>query len=313
MYWFDTEGCSKGFVKNVVDSSFTKMSDEKSSKEKAQKDANYTRQDLMKLSLKDLQKICKKNKFKSKKNATKMDMINVIICSSKKKKKNKKKNELTPSQQGEYLASRYMRNVTKYSRPRQKYDHQLTIIIAEYIGHELFMCFDVCPSKYDKDIRANGKIIQRGMYTFGHSVTRCSRRGGNTKMRQKQEYSRDNVWILYGSSMGMDEGIHEWNIKVIKYDEDKSINDEFGVTDNISLCRGQNHWGFKKENVYSSRVGNIKQDDVIKLILNCDTGTLSFRIDDRNINGVINLRLNCKFYPVILSKCNKTKYKLLNH
>ena len=292
------------------------MSSKKTSKGK--KSINYTRQDLMKFSSKELQKICTKNKYKLKKNATKMDMINTILSFNKKiQLKTNKKNKLTPLQKGEYLTSGYVRNVIN-SISKHKYDHQLSILIGQYIGHGLFMCFDVYYPKYDIDIQSGGKIIQRGVYKFSHQVKIFQRSGKYPMPRKKTVTRDDDVWILYGSSMAMKKGIHEWKIKVIRYDASKDWEgDEFGVTSKIDLCCKENHWGSSNKNIYTFHLYNknfkvfAKEKDVIKLRLNCNKGRLSFRINNKSFNETIELKRNCEYYPVILSKNNNSKYKLI--
>ena len=300
----------------------------------------------MKLSLKQLQKLCKKNKYKIKDKATKMDMINTILAFNKTKqaKKNKKKRQLTPMKKAEYLTSGYVRNSIN-SIAKDKYDHQLSILVGNYIGSNLFLCFDTFHPKYAETIKSNGRVLERGVYNFKPSNKRRVKQikpGGSKMIINPKKYTENNVRILYGSSMEMNQGIYEWEIKVIKYSTSITRNasnfDAFGVTNKIDLCYKENLWGVKEHGQIfafdftdAGRNEIIKEKDVIKCILDChldesNMWTLRYQVNGKSLsemsrtnqnqggfgyNTAIKLKPNCKYYPVILSKRNKTKYKLL--
>ena len=80
----------------------TKPKHNKSTKNNKQ----YTRTELLKLSIQKLKIICNKNKYKTSKNATKLGLVNIILKHQKSKfiqLIDQKK--ITPSQRAEYLTS----------------------------------------------------------------------------------------------------------------------------------------------------------------------------------------------------------------
>eukprot|EP01084_Bolivina_argentea_P263914 446874_1 len=283
----------------------------------------YTRKNLMQMSLKELQKICKRHKYKLTNTATKLEIVNIILVHNKVIKI--QNNVLNPLKKAEYLTSGFVRNHIN-SISKDKYDEQLSILIAQYIGN-IFICFDIFHSKYIETVKSNGCIVQRGNYKF-------------EAIGYKYGNNKQNVCILYASSCAMNKGIHEWNIKVIKnktkFRSECDIIDAFGVTNKIDLCTQNenifhilNDWKLSDDIKNSLFTYNfctenesgwtpkyhlyLKEKDVIKVVLDCIQWTLQFQVNgklDQNAK-LIHLKPNCIYYPVILSRRNNTKYKII--
>ena len=119
-------------------------------KKSSKNDKQYTRKELLQLSSKQLKIISNRNKCKTSKNPTKMDLVHTILSHQKLNRlKTNDKRELTPLRRAEYLTSGYVRSViTSISKNTHKYDHQLSKIVGGYIGYKLFLCFDVYHGKY---------------------------------------------------------------------------------------------------------------------------------------------------------------------
>ena len=300
----------------------------KGTKAKQPKENDYSKRDLMKLSMKDLKKICKKNKYAVEEKATKIQIINTILSFAR-ITKIANNEQLSSLQKGEYLTSGYVRNNIN-SISKQKYDHQISILVSQYIGMGLFMCFDIYHPKYAQNVKSNGKIVERGVYKFIRRYWGISRFKNGKIESQGEREAELNVLILFGSSIGMKQGIHEWRIKLIKYctnlDSNKRMIDLFGVTKNINLCFKENCFdddmkhdlfaydftdGWRQS--YNSPTPYIKDKDVIKFILDCNSWKLQFEVNGKLDSKVINLEPNCEYFPAILSYRNKTKYKLMKN
>ena len=87
---------------------------------------------------------------------------------------------------------------------------QLRIIIMEYIM-DIFLRFDTSISKCINDIFENGTFIHRGKLSVAKRLlNRKEGRNKPHKVIQHVSYSG----VIFASSTGYDQGIHEWKIKI---------------------------------------------------------------------------------------------------
>lgn len=191
---------------------------------------------------------------------------------------------------------------------RDKIEIQLIEIIASYLG-QVFMRFDLCPSGYSTNIKANGTIIE------------YSNKGNHTP-------------VLFGCSIGVNEGIHKWKLRIDSLDKAsiKSPLDSIGIVHDIKtaakFCTRQRtspYYGLSLGSESYQIIGGknincgdnnrvnwnaIQTDtkwsvgDVITVILNCKKWKLMFKINDKLVGkGVlISVRKLYHLFVLVRSK-----------
>eukprot|EP01084_Bolivina_argentea_P268559 456190_1 len=206
------------------------------------------KKDLLRLSKKELIKICKK--YGAKTTGNKSEMINHILTMNEnklKEKANKKKLEkissktksvfmdkLTPDKCFIYLIFGYIR--TYYIKTAQENDFPspLITLITEYMK-AMFMNFDLCRDEYKDCIN-----------DYGFNVKRCTNYDYKQQVMDRYSpgirYRQQPIPFIIGCSKGYKKGIHTFDIKMIRgewgtYDTEKY--DAIGVTSDINICKNQ--------------------------------------------------------------------------
>eukprot|EP01084_Bolivina_argentea_P244457 409498_1 len=318
-----------------------------------QSDEKYLKKQLLNLSKPQLTKLCKTKKVSLSSN--KHDMVNALIkkVQNKRKKKKKKKNNKHISQKSipsvkskhipiqqssqtetkeekchsndtestinmpykikerkvrllgwgsakislDLLIIGYLHNyIDDYSNT---YPIEIMYFIRRFCDDTRCLTFDVCKNQYRKCVKDWGSLIERGVY--------------NSPCYQGMRPSK----ALFGSPLGLTEGVHEWKIK-IKQASEASI----GITSANTL--GQFTFGGYAYYVSCSTSGvklnentisdkRWKTDDIITFNLNFPLSTITVSVDKTDISAEIMIEKWCKYYPFIQSEANNSKFILVGY
>ena len=124
--------------------------------------------------------------------------------------------------------------------------------------------------------------------------------------------------FLIGCSKGFKTGEHnEWKIKLLS---ENCVKDSFGIISNISLCKEEIVWfrdgerrlaNIKFNKYYQSgKALGLKENDIVCIQLNFNQCKLSYFVNKKPVTQ-IQFEPDQTYYPIIWSKSNHTKYKIV--
>lgn len=212
---------------------------------------------------------------------------------------------------------------------------QLRIIIMEYIM-DIFIRFDTSAGKAINDIFRNGTFIHRGLRSIRKEVLP---RGAGRKKAIQRTLSGSCSSVIFASSTGYNQGVHEWKIKVSGECQHAS-KCGIGVMSDINGgfdCnpKGLEHSMYNlKCDCYFIRSGVIangyyskksKRDysrshpipdwtsgDVITVHLNCNKWTCKFRVNGKMVGSKVAITKSKTYYPAIESSAVDNKFELIS-
>ena len=207
---------------------------------------------------------------------------------------------------------------------------QLRIIIMEYIM-DIFLRFDTSITKCMNDIFENGTFIHRGKLSVAKRLlARKVGRNKPHKVLQDVSYSA----VIFASSTGYDQGIHEWKIKVCDTSEHFQ-HCSFGIISDINealkpqsmskvngdsyyLNYGQIQFGrYSKMKLFYGSTRKYStpkwiQGDVITVHLNCNKWTCKFRINGKMVGSKFEITKFQTYYPAIESRAYNNQFELVS-
>eukprot|EP01084_Bolivina_argentea_P062368 114034_1 len=187
------------------------------------------------------------------------------------------------------------------------YPFEIMYVIRRFYDDARCLTFDICKMQYRKCVKHWGSVIERGVYN-------------NVSQKPSK--------ILFGSPLGITEGIHKWKIK-IKQSTDATIgivlNETLGVF-SISRVWGPKYYIHAQEvsingviiyggDTQRKRISmkKWKKDTIIAFCLNCHLWTFTISIEKTNVSEKLSVAKNRKYYPFIQSEANNSKYLLVGY
>ena len=290
-----------------------------------------SRADLMRMSKKELSKLCKKIKVAS--TGTKTEMINRIaprlatILPLSREERDKWFTSLTEvnkygfQKRVDLIITGFLKDIDQ--------EHQLPIdlmiVLVSYIGGMSEIVFDIeCRMIPREDIKDEGTLIHRKVNKFA--------------IHKRNGIEKDvSAFIIYACSKGFDSGCHEWHIRFRCKLDNKIPKDSIGIVtdiDDVEKCnndkglnefrsKGDYYWIDNKQKQIKYKANGLEvklqwedymlsweKNDIITVRLDCDAWNVEFRINNKMIAKIQDIKPQI-YYFAIGSRTNNVKYEVV--
>eukprot|EP01083_Nonionella_stella_P086438 240142_1 len=195
----------------------------------------------------------------------------------------------------------------------RKYCQALPELISVMVPYviDLFIRFDTCHPSYQSVIGSNKLKITRDILTTQLTPDQQGDEGHFLDDTQ-------NARFLVGSSTEFISGKICWSIHVMRHEE-QTFSDRFGVTSDIEHCKQLLSFNDIEircpKCVYFTwkdfHPKEIVQGETITIEMDLEQHNLQFKRNGKAMGTIKKLQPDCAYYPVILSRSNRTDYKLL--
>eukprot|EP01084_Bolivina_argentea_P240741 404317_1 len=188
-------------------------------------------------------------------------------------------------------------------------------VMVMFIGN-IFIKFDVCGEQYDSCLRKYGLQFNRdnNKYMEVAAILKSF----------PAKYIHHPIQFVVTSHYGFGaKCIVSWNIKVIKYDWNKTHSMNYNVKDGLGVITQKCLRCYIKDNTfhvdtkqniycigYDDHNVKFQTNDIIYITLNCKQWTLSFGINDKILVKQFDIEPNKVYFPCIISAMDGSKYQI---